>query len=188
MPYSPSEVIENLKEINKELGGNDGPPAGSHQTRIMKKDSHPAARYDKATGELPELFFIAQISEGQFERRTIPVTLKWFAPDIKSDYAGGGERTDEEKASLAGMYRSNALDFFKGMWGKDLARLPVSIPAADDSPGVVYEVFRDIAGVLGGLDVRCEVTYRVNKEGETSDFPNFKWSEITGSGFSLGAD
>lgn len=186
MPYTPSEVIENLKEINRELGGNDGPPAGSHQTRIMKRDAHPAARYDKATG-LPELFFIAQISEGQFERRTIPVTLKWFAPDMKSDYAGGGERTDEEKASLAGMYRSNALDFFKGMWGKDLSRLPVSIPSKDDSPDVVYEVFRDIAGVIGELDVRCEVGYRV-KDGVPSDFPNFKWTEIKSTGFSLAAD
>ena len=187
MPITPSEIAENLRGYLDETGGTDGPPAGSHQTKIMVRDGHPIARYDKKTGKLPELFFIAQISEGQHERRTVAVTLKWFAPKEKSEYAGGGDRTEEEMASLAGMYRKQTREFFQGLWGKDMSETPVSLPRKDDSVEEVFEVFKDIAGVIGGLEVRCEVSYRVSKSGVPSDFPDLKWVQMTGSNFSLGA-
>ena len=180
MPITPSEIAENLKSYLDETGGTDGPPAGSHQTTIMHKKGHPVARYDKKTGTMPEVFFIAQIREGQYERRTIPVTLRYFVSEEKSEFKGGGTRTKEEMASATGFVRKQTREFFQGIWGKDLSGSPVSVPDKDDSPEVVYEVFKDIAGVIGGLEVRCEVSYR-----EGSDFPNFKWIQITGSNFSL---
>lgn len=180
MPITPSEIAENLKGYLEETGGTDGPPVGSHLTKIMHKDGvHPVARMSK-DGERPEIFFLAQITEGQYERRTIPVTLRWFVSSEKSEYAGGGEKTEEEIASGTGFVRKMTREFFQGIWSKDLSGSPVSLPSGSDSPEVVMEVFKDIAGVLADLEVRCEVSYR-----DGSDFPNFKWVEMTGSGFSL---
>ena len=182
MPVTPEQVSQNLRGYLEEVGANEGAPAGSHQTKIMKRDTHPRAQYDKATGELPELFLMPKIVEGQFERTAFPITLKWFAPEYKSEFAGGGKRTDDEMAQLAGMYRAQTVQFLQGIWGKDFSGSPVNLPARDDSVEEVYEVFTDIAKEIGDLEVRCDVSYR-----DGSDFANYKWTQVTGTNFSLGA-
>ena len=178
MPIAPSEVAENLKAYMDETGGNDGPPEGMHQTVIMKGQTHPTVKMSK-DGLRPELFLICQISEGQYERRTVPVTLRWF---VAAEDRDGNPKTDEKMASGEAFVRKDTREFLQAIWGKDFSGAPegVLIPAPGDSEEEVYEVFKDLASVLPETPVGVTVTYR-----EGSDFPNLRYRPATSGGFSL---
>lgn len=178
MPIAPSEVSQNLKAYLDETGGTDGPPIGKHQTAIMSGETHPSARMTE--DGRPEVFFIAQISEGQHERRTVPATLRWFVSE--TDREGNLKEADKIVRGEA-FVRKLTREFLQAIWGRGFEDAPegVLLPAAEDSPEEVYEVFKDIAGVLGGTPVGVTVKYR-----DGSDFPDLTWkrSEAGGS-FSL---
>lgn len=179
MPISPEQIADNLKEYQDATGGNDGPPAGSFSTVIMQGETHPAQKYSK-TGDRPELFLIAQISEGEMAKRTIPHTLRWFVSNEKQD---GSLKTEEELARGEAFVRRMTREFFQALWGKNFENAPegILLPAAGDSMEEVEEVFKDIAKVLGDTPVNVTVKYA-----QDSDFPNLTFRPSTTAAFSIG--
>lgn len=179
MPISPEAIQANLKEYQDATGGNDGPPEGTFPTTIMSGATHPAQKYSK-TGDRPELFFIAQISEGDKARRTIPATMRWFVSPEKQN---GDIKTAEELARGEQFVRKLTREFFQALWGKNFENAPEGIlfPAVGDTVEEVEEVFTDIASVLGGTPVNVTVKYS-----KDSDFPNVTFRPSTASAFSIG--
>jgi hypothetical protein len=179
MPLSPNQIAENLKDYQDATGGNDGPPEGTFACTIMSGQTHPAQKYSKK-GDRPELFFIAQIDEGDKARRTIPATMRWFVANEKQN---GDTKTEEELARGEAFVRKMTREFFQAIWGKNFENAPegILLPAAGDSMEEVEEVFKDIAKVLGGTPVNTTVKYS-----KDSDFPNVTFRPSTASAFSIG--
>jgi len=182
MPMNADQINANLKEYQDSTGGSDGPPEGTHVATIMqgKGGLHPAQKFSKK-GDRPELFFIAQINEGEDKaRRTIPATMRWFVSAEKQD---GTPKTDEELARGENFVRKLTREFFQALWGKNFENAPEGLlfPAAGDSEEEVIEVFKDIAKVLAGVPVNVTVQYQ-----KDSDFPNVTFRPSTAAAFSIG--
>lgn len=170
MPKAVSEVLSSLDEYIEETGGTNDTPIGNFQTHIMQGDGHPRAQVNKNTG-LPELFFVAQIDEGQQNaRRTIPSNIRWFVPETN---AQGEAYDDDKRKQMEGMNRQQFREFMQAVFGKQFENYDYGIlPESGDSEEEILEVFTAISKELGGKSVEV----RTSKNKKNPQYTNLRFA------------
>lgn len=161
MPISPSE-LKNFAKYERDAGVDRGAPIGDHPSVIERAEVRGEAT------EPPYIFTLLRIEAGDAKKRTIPLSLRWFA------VAGDGEEITTEKLNQRqGFYRKTTLDLLKGVFGKNPAEWPAEalIPGPKDSEAEIRTVFTVLAGLLKGRGVQVKVT-----ESKNSDFRNMAFS------------
>ena len=161
--------IKSLGIYEREAGIDNGAPIGEHQ--VVAEQSE--VRVDKLGN--PVLFTLQRVKGGDFNKRTIPQTYRWFVAEVDGD---GNAKPKEKIASGNGFARKQTLDVLKAAFGKNIAEWPKEIevlPGKDSTPEDVKEFFSMVAPVLKGRGFTVTVSAGM-KDGVETGFQNFVYS------------